>query len=120
MRRFRLGVVRARARIGVVVGLLGAAVGCAGHSARTVEARKALDRHDAQTALALYDKELGVGSGAEVPAKVSGDNALLLLDRSMILQQLTQYRESSRDLEMADKQVEMLDFSRAPAHEIGR
>ena len=96
------------------------ASGCAGHAARTVEARKALDRHDAKTALELYDKELEVGSGAEVPKRVSGDNALLLLDRATILQQLTQYRDSSRDLEIADKQVEMLDFTRAPAHEIGR
>jgi uncharacterized protein len=96
------------------------ASGCAGHAARTVEARNALDRHDANLALALYNKELEVGSGKELPKKVSGDNALLLLDRSTILQELRDYEHSSRDLETADKQVEMLDFTRSSAHEIGR
>jgi uncharacterized protein len=102
------------------VAALCATVGCAGHSARTVEARKALDRHDAKTALGLYNKELGVGSGSELPKEVSGDNALLLLDRATILQEAQQYQNSSRDLETADKQVEMLDFTRSSAHEIGR
>jgi uncharacterized protein len=96
------------------------ATGCAGHSARTLEARKALDRHDPASALALYNKELEVGSGSELPKKVSGDNALLLLDRSTISQEVQQYQNSSRDLEIADKEVEMLDYARAPAHEIGR
>jgi len=94
--------------------------GCAGHAARTVEARKALDRHDPKKALELYNQELKVGSGSELPKQVSGDNALLLLDRSTILQQLDQFANSSRDLETADKQVEMLDFTRATSHEIGR
>jgi hypothetical protein len=96
------------------------ASGCAGHAARTLEARHALDRHDAKSALALYNKELEVGSGKDLPKKVSGDNALLLLDRSTILQELQDYTNSSRDLETADKQVEMLDFERSTAHEIGR
>ncbi|HEY6877656.1 MAG TPA: hypothetical protein VI299_06530 [Polyangiales bacterium] len=96
------------------------ASGCAGHSARTVDARRALDRHDAKGALALYNKELEVESGKDLPKKVSGDNALLLLDRATILQQLEDYTNSSRDLETADKQVEMLDFERSTAHEIGR
>jgi tetratricopeptide (TPR) repeat protein len=38
----------------------------------------------------------------------------------MILQQLERYELSSRDLEIADKQVEILDLSRNAAHEIGK
>lgn len=94
--------------------------GCAGHAARTVAARKALDRHEPAKALELYNEELGVSSGGELPKEVSGDNALLLLDRSTISQQLTEYENSSRDLQTADKQIEMLDFTRATGHEIGR
>jgi hypothetical protein len=94
--------------------------GCAGHAARTVEARRALDRHDGKTALTLYNKELKVQSGGEHPQEVGGDNALLLLDRSTILQEVQQYKDSSHDLEVADKQVEMLDFTRSTANEIGR
>ena len=110
-----------RARLGlcVVLGMLLGA-GCAGHADRTKKARSALDAHNPQQALALYDEELEVKSGSELPQEVKGDNALLLLDRSTISQQLQKYEDSSRDLEIADKQVEMLDFSRSTAHEIGR
>lgn len=112
--------LRGSLRGALCLGALCLTTACAGHSARTVEARRALDRHDAKTALALYNKELQVSSGGELPKTVSGDNALLLLDRSTILQEAQQYQNSSRDLETADKEVEMLDFSRSTAHEIGR
>lgn len=72
------------------------------------------------TALNLYNKELKVQKGSELPAQVAGNNALFLLDRSTVSQELSQFQDSSRDLEAADKQVEMLDFSRSSAHEIGR
>jgi hypothetical protein len=94
--------------------------GCAGHAAHTLEARKALDRHDPKTALALYNKELKVTSGSELPKETGGNNAVFLLDRSMISQELSAYEDSSRDLQTADKQVEMLDFSRSTTDEIGR
>jgi hypothetical protein len=94
--------------------------GCAGHADRTQKARSALDARKPEEALALYNKELKVESGAELPSEIRGDNALLLLDRSTISQQLARYEDSSRDLETADKQVEMLDFTRSTAHEIGR
>jgi uncharacterized protein len=118
-----VGFLHARVLTGagaMALAALCALSGCGGYAARTVEARKALDRRDVNKALDLYNKELEVSSGAEHPPKVSGDNALLLLERSTILQQLTQYRNSSHDLETADKQVEMLDFTRSSAHEIGR
>jgi uncharacterized protein len=95
-------------------------LGCGGHAAHTVEARKALDRHDPKTALALYNEQLEVSSGSELPAELAGDNALYLLDRSLISQQLDAFKDSSQDLETADKQIEMLDFSRSTADEIGR
>jgi uncharacterized protein len=98
----------------------GLVAGCAGHASRTVQARRALDAHDASRALELYNEELKVKSGAELPADVSGDNAVLILDRSMVSQQLGAYDNTSRDLESADKTVEMLDFSRSTADEIGR
>jgi tetratricopeptide (TPR) repeat protein len=94
--------------------------GCAGHAAHTLEARKALDHHDAKKALELYNKQLEVESGGELPKDTGGDNAVFLLDRSMISQQLLAYEHSSQDLQTADKQVEMLDFNRSTADEIGR
>ena len=95
-------------------------MGCAGHAGRTLEARSALDAHNPKKALSLYNEELEVDKGSQLPTDDDEDNALLLLDRSMISQQLQKYPDASRDLETADKQVEMLDFTRSTADEIGR
>ena len=97
-----------------------AATGCAGHSARTLQARHALDAGKPAEALALYNKELDVKSASELPEKAKGDNSLLVLDRSMISQALADYVASSHDLEYADKQVEILDMSRTAAADIGK
>ena len=94
--------------------------GCAGHSARTQEARSALDANRPKEALRLLNEELDVPDAKSLPDDVSGDNTLLLLDRSMVLQQIEDYTLSSRDLETADKQIEILDFSRGAADELGK
>jgi hypothetical protein len=99
---------------------LSALVSCASHSDRTKEARSALDANAPQRALALYNEELEVDSAKDLPKEVEGDNAVLLLDRAVILQQLGENELSARDLQVADKQIEMLDFSRGTADEIGR
>jgi uncharacterized protein len=95
-------------------------LGCAGHAGRTEEIRSALDVGDPKRALALLNEELEVDSAKQLPADMSGDNAILVLDRAMVLQQLDQYTLSSRDLEAADKAVEVLDLSRNAADEIGK
>ena len=89
----------------VSVALLALAqTGCAGHADKTLGARTALD----------------VKSEKDLPEKVGGDNSLLLLDRAMVLQELDHYPFSSRDLEVADKQIEVLDLSANAAADIGR
>jgi hypothetical protein len=112
-------------RHGFALTLLAAALsvlllGCAGHSARTQEARTALDTIQPRAALALLNEELEVDNAEQVPDEVEGDNVLLLLDRAMVLQQLDQYELASRDLELADKAVEILDFSRTALDDIGK
>lgn len=94
--------------------------GCAGHSDLTREARTALDAGRAQEALDLYNEELDVDSGKDVPNEIEDDHVLFLLDRSLVLQQLNQYTYSSRDLEIADKQIETLDFSRDTLDDLGK
>ena len=79
-----------------------------------------MDAGDADRALKLYNERLEVKSAKELPKEVAGDNTLLILDRSMILQQLQQYELSSRDLQIADKQIEVLDFSRGAIDDIGK
>lgn len=94
--------------------------GCASHSDKTKSARTALDAGNAPEALRIYNAKLEVKSEKELPEEVGGDNTILLLDRSMILQQLEKYELSSRDLEVADKEIEVLDFSRSTVDDIGK
>ncbi|HEU4583732.1 MAG TPA: hypothetical protein VFS67_35990 [Polyangiaceae bacterium] len=100
--------------------IAGVASGCASHSDHTKAARSALDAGNAQKALELYNKRLEVEDAKDLPKNVGGDNTVLILDRAMILQQLQNYKLSSRDLEVADKQIEVLDFSRKAIDDIGK
>ena len=93
---------------------------CSGHAARTKAARSALDARDAEGAIAALNEELDVKTAEDLPDDVSGDNTLLLLDRAMILQQIGKLELSSRDLEIADKQIELLDLSSSAADDIGK
>ena len=97
-----------------------AQTGCAGHADKTLAARTALDAGDPHGALKALNETLDVESEKDLPEKVSGDNSLLLLDRAMVLQELDQYPLSSRDLEVSDKQIEVLDFSANAGADIGR
>jgi uncharacterized protein len=99
------------------VSLLG---GCASHSDKTKEIRSALDAGQPRQALELINEQLEVDSEKQLPENTGGDNALFLLDRAMVLQQLQSYKLSSRDLEVCDKQIEMLDFKRNTADDIGK
>lgn len=93
---------------------------CAGHSHRTLEARHALDEGRNEHALVLYNQQLQVESARELPGELGGDNALLLLDRAMVLQSLNRTKLSLRDFQVADKQIEALDFSRSASDSLGR
>jgi uncharacterized protein len=109
-----------RALLGVLLASAFALAGCASYSENTKGARSALDAGKADQALSIYNKKLEVESEKDLPKDIGGDNTLLILDRSMILQQLEKYKLSSRDLETADKQIEVLDFDRGTIDEIGK
>src|SRR5262245_28462851 len=106
-------------RLLALAGLIGLQA-CSGYADRTLEARSALDAGRPDAALKLYNDQLEVDSEKELPDDVGGDNALLILDRSMILQQLQKYELSSRDMQTADKQIELLDFSHNALDSIGK
>ena len=100
--------------------LLALSSGCAGHADKTLAVRTALDAGDPRSALKAIDDVLEVDSAKQLPAKTGGDTALFLLDRAMVLQELEQYQLSSRDLEISDKQIQVLDLSASAAADIGR
>jgi hypothetical protein len=93
---------------------------CASHSDYTKDARSALDQGRTKDALAQYNEALDVDSAKDLPEKIGGDNVLFILDRAVVLQALKDDKLSSRDLEVADKQIEVLDFSRSTVADIGK
>jgi hypothetical protein len=97
-----------------------ALAGCASHSDKTAPIRTALDAGKPQEALALLNDALDVKSADLLPKEIKGDTSLLLLDRAMVLQSVEQYPLSSRDLEISDKNIEILDLSRNAMDDIGR
>jgi uncharacterized protein len=114
---------RARRRAGplacvIVAPLVAACSG--GFAERTEAARSALDLGQPRAALAAVNEELGVDHEQQLPRELGGDAPLLLLDRAMILQSLGKLQLSSRDLEVADKQIELLDLGRNAGDDLGR
>lgn len=93
---------------------------CASHSDRTQAIRSALDAGDTKTALKYVNERLDVDSEKQVPDDAGSEKSLFLLDRAMILQQSGAYDLSSRDLELADKQIDLLDLSRNALDSIGK
>ena len=65
----RFSLAWARRALGVAA--LSVITGCAGHAARTVEARKALDRHDPKKALELYNNASYVPKSLRDEAKLA-------------------------------------------------
>lgn len=102
----------------VLVGTL--TVGCADHASHTLHARTALDAGNSKEAIQLLDKELGVERPEDVPTKLESEKVLLLLDRAMVLTEVESYKLASRDLEIADKQLEILDFKRGTQDELAK
>lgn len=97
------------------------AAGCASHSSHTEDARAALDQGNPQKALGHLNEQLGVDpETADLPDKVEPNHQLFVLDRSLVLQWLDDLPNSSRDLETADKGIEILDFSRSTTDDISK
>ena len=93
--------------------------GCGGHSERTLPVRTALDEGRPREAIKAINEELEVKKDDELPKKVEGDDALLVLDRATIQQSLAQYEPSKKDFQAADKAIDMLDLAHNAGDTIG-
>jgi len=110
-----------RLLIGAVVAVVSLhQLGCAGHAASTEGARSALDAGRPKEALELINEQLDVDNEKEPIVDLEDEAVLYVLDRSTILQMLDKYDLSSRDLQIADKQIEVLDFSTSALDDIGK
>ena len=81
--------------------------------------RTALDEGQPREALRLLDDAMDVKTDADFPADMGGENSLYVLDRGSIKQSVAQFDASKRDLEAADKAVDMLDLAHDAEDSIG-
>ncbi len=104
----------------VVLASLVALTGCSGgHASRTRPMRTALDGGRYVEAVTRLDRALHVRNG-ELPTRLRGDDALLVLDRATIQQALASFEESKRDYQAADAALDLLDLSRNGSDAAGR
>ena len=93
--------------------------GCAGHEAKTLRMRTALDAGNTASAIASLNEELGVKGDSELPKDLTNsDRALLLLDRATVQQSRVKFDLSKRDFEASDKAIDMLDLSHGVSDDV--
>jgi hypothetical protein len=81
--------------------------------------RTALDEGAPHEAVRLLDEEMKVATPHDLPGDMGSDNALFVLDRGSIHQSLADFDASKRDLEAADKAIDMLDLAHGAKDSIG-
>ncbi len=93
--------------------------GCATHSELTLPVRQALDAGNPHAAIALLDEQMEVKAPTDLPAEMNSENSLFVLDRGSVQQSIAQFKDSKRDLEAADKAIDMLDLAHDAKDTIG-
>ena len=112
--------VRRPALLLAAVALVFVTGACAGYSDRTKDARAALDAGRTRDALKLFNERLDVDTEKDLPRDLQGEKVLFVLERSVVLQSLDEYQWSARDLEVSDKQIEVLDFTHGTLDDISK
>jgi len=103
----------------VLAGLLAGTSGCASHSEKMLPVRTALDEGQPHEALRLLNEAMDVKTDADLPVDLGSENSLYILDRGSVQQSVAQFPASQRDLEAADKAVDMLDIAHDAKDSIG-
>ena len=92
--------------------------GCATYSDNTAAARALAAQGQYDEAVNKLAPLLGVDDPHEHPDQFKSDRALVLLERAMLHQARGDYEGSREDLLVADKQLELLDFTNTVATDI--
>jgi len=104
----------------IVLSTLLVASACATYSDRTEAARSALLVADYDESLEQFNKILEVRSSKDLPSKWEKNVGLIILERATVLQATGDHTLSSRDFEVADKELELLDLARDVGGQIGK
>jgi hypothetical protein len=95
------------------------ASGCATYSDRTATARDAVARGDLDGGVAELNKFMDT-RGEELPKKWKGDTGLAVLERGTIFHAQGKWETSAKDLQAAEKELELLDISKNAVGKIGK
>ena len=106
--------------VGAAVALAAAVTSCATYSDRTDMARDAVQAGNVKAAVRELNHVLKVRDSEDLPRKWKKDMELVVLERASMLQALGLYELSSRDFEVADKRLELLDIARDGAGQLGK
>lgn len=115
--------LRRRARAGLAVaGLLAVnlVAACATYSDKTAEARAAVHAGDLEGGIDELNGFMKVKSAERMPTKWKKDTPLAVLERGTVLHAMGNFELSSRDMEVADKELELLDLSGDTVGKIGK
>ncbi len=93
--------------------------GCATYSDTVGKAHRVIERGDYQTGIAELNDMLGVDSYEQVPDKWTAHRPLAALERAVLLQAISQYKDSARDLSAAETELDYMDLSADTLGKIG-
>lgn len=99
--------------------LLFVQAGCATYTDRIQIASQAAYAGDYAAGVAALNDALGVSADDELPGRWGTEGALAALERGSLLQAMTKYDPSARNLSAAEQELELLDLSLDPIGALG-
>lgn len=111
---------RLRALAAFVVALGVILSGCAGYTAGLRDAKRSVVSGRVEQGVTELNEAIGVDREGEIPAKLTGENTLTLLERATLLQALGRYELSARDMMLADQQLDWLDIAAQGKAKVGK
>ncbi len=106
--------------VGAAAALVAFVGSCATYTDRTEAARAAVQRGDLKAGVRELNHLLDARDSDDLPRKWKKNMELVVLERASMLQALGLYQLSSRDFEVADKRLELLDIARDGAGKLGK
>jgi hypothetical protein len=88
--------------------------GCSTYTDRMQTASLAASAGDYPAAITSLNQVLGVPDATTLPSEWKGDRTLAALERGVLQQSLGRWQDASRDLSAAEKEVELIEYTRDP------
>ncbi|MFB6263608.1 MAG: hypothetical protein ABEL76_08300 [Bradymonadaceae bacterium] len=97
-----------------------AAAGCKTYTDRVSEAKNDVLAGRPKKALVDLNEALELEKSHQLPAELSGENTLTVLERATVLQSVGRYKLAARDMMIADQRLDWLDIATAKKAKLGK